>query len=85
VGVICGHIHTPADKQIDGIHYLNSGDWVESLTAIVEHLDGRFEVIHFKDFIQRFPMPTDAGADDPEPGAEAPLGPQLEALRHALS
>lgn len=85
VGVICGHIHTPADKQIDGIHYLNSGDWVESLTAIVEHLDGRFEVIHFKDFILRFPMPTDAGADDPEPGIEAPLGPQLEALRHALS
>ncbi|MFA5265040.1 MAG: UDP-2,3-diacylglucosamine diphosphatase, partial [Opitutaceae bacterium] len=44
-GVICGHIHTPANKMIGGIHYLNSGDWVESLTAIVEHYDGRFEMV----------------------------------------
>jgi UDP-2,3-diacylglucosamine pyrophosphatase LpxH len=85
VGVICGHIHTPADKHIDGIHYLNSGDWVESLSAIVEHLDGRFEVIHFKDFIARFPMAPATAADDPEVETEAPLGSQFEALRNALS
>ncbi len=67
-GVICGHIHTPADKRIDGVHYLNSGDWVESLSAIVEHHDGRFELIDFKEFAQRFPMsPADATADEPEP------------------
>ena len=65
VGVICGHIHTPADKQIDGIHYLNSGDWVETLSAIVEHHDGRFELIHFKDFVAQFPLPQpDAAAND---------------------
>jgi UDP-2,3-diacylglucosamine pyrophosphatase LpxH len=46
-GVICGHIHTPDDRDIDGIHYLNDGDWVESCTALVEHLDGRFEVLHW--------------------------------------
>lgn len=46
-GIICGHIHTPADKHIDGIHYLNSGDWVESNTAIVEHLDGTLELIDY--------------------------------------
>ncbi|AOS45221.1 UDP-2,3-diacylglucosamine hydrolase [Lacunisphaera limnophila] len=57
-GVICGHIHTAADKRIGGIHYLNSGDWVESLTAIVEHHDGRFELITFKDFTAQFPMPA---------------------------
>jgi UDP-2,3-diacylglucosamine pyrophosphatase LpxH len=34
-GVICGHIHKPEDRQIAGIHYLNSGDWVENLTAIL--------------------------------------------------
>jgi UDP-2,3-diacylglucosamine pyrophosphatase LpxH len=34
-GVICGHIHTAEDRVIDGIHYLNSGDWVESKTAIL--------------------------------------------------
>ena len=39
-GVICGHIHTPDDRMIDGIHYLNDGDWVESCTALVEHVDG---------------------------------------------
>jgi len=85
VGVICGHIHTPADKRIDGIHYLNSGDWVESLSAIVEHLDGRFEVIHFKDFIARFPMPPATTTDDSETETEPPLGSPLEALRNALS
>ncbi|MBI2518463.1 MAG: UDP-2,3-diacylglucosamine diphosphatase [Opitutae bacterium] len=66
VGVICGHIHTAADKQIDGIHYLNSGDWVESLTAIVEHHDGRFEVIDFKRFAAQFPMPATAPAEEHE-------------------
>lgn len=49
-GIICGHIHTPADKMIDDIHYLNSGDWVESMTAIVEHLDRSFEVLSYHDF-----------------------------------
>lgn len=44
-GVICGHVHTPDDRMIEGIHYLNDGDWVESCTALVEHLDGRFEII----------------------------------------
>jgi UDP-2,3-diacylglucosamine pyrophosphatase LpxH len=47
-GVICGHIHTPDDRMIDGIHYLNDGDWVESCTALVEHFDGRFEIIDWK-------------------------------------
>lgn len=46
-GVICGHIHTPDDRVIDGIHYLNDGDWVESCTALVENFDGRFEIIHW--------------------------------------
>src|SRR5471030_3088617 len=69
-GVVCGHIHTPADQLLDGIHYLNSGDWVESMTAIVEHFDGRFELIHFTDFVREHPMP-EAGADaGDEPIAE---------------
>ncbi|MBL8791235.1 MAG: UDP-2,3-diacylglucosamine diphosphatase [Rhizobiales bacterium] len=46
-GVICGHIHTPDDREISGIHYLNDGDWVESCSALVEHFDGRFEIIHW--------------------------------------
>ncbi len=52
-GIICGHIHTPNDKIIGDIHYLNSGDWVESMTAIVEHKDGMIEVITYKEFCRR--------------------------------
>jgi UDP-2,3-diacylglucosamine pyrophosphatase LpxH/glycosyltransferase involved in cell wall biosynthesis len=50
-GIICGHIHTPEDKQVGAIHYLNSGDWVESLTAIIEHHDGRMELVRHAEFI----------------------------------
>ena len=39
-GVICGHIHVAADREVDGVRYLNCGDWVDSCTAIVEHRDG---------------------------------------------
>ncbi|RFC51663.1 MAG: UDP-2 [Verrucomicrobia bacterium] len=55
-GVMCGHIHTAADKMMGGIHYLNSGDWVESLTAIVEHHDGRYELVDFTKFRREFPL-----------------------------
>ena len=72
-GVICGHIHTPADKMLDNIHYLNSGDWVESLTAIVEHFDGRFELVDFVSFARDNPFPGQEPAEEPsndEIGAE---------------
>ena len=46
-GVICGHIHTPEMRVIDGISYMNDGDWVESCTALVEHHDGRWEILDF--------------------------------------
>jgi len=46
-GVICGHIHQAAMKSINGIDYFNTGDWVESCTAIVEHHEGKFELIHW--------------------------------------
>ncbi len=45
--VLCGHIHHAEQRQIDGVLYLNCGDWVESCTAIVEHTDGRLELIRF--------------------------------------
>ena len=44
-GIVCGHIHCPALRQIRNLTYVNSGDWVESCTAAVEHFDGRFEII----------------------------------------
>ena len=48
-GIICGHIHQPALKEIDGIHYLNSGDWVESMTALVEDLNGEWSLVHYSE------------------------------------
>ena len=44
-GVICGHIHHPNLRDIDGVLYVNDGDWVENCTAAVEHFDGRLELI----------------------------------------
>ena len=58
-GVICGHIHTPDNKKIGGLHYLNSGDWVESLSAIVEHSNGRMQLVYFRDFVSDYPMKQD--------------------------
>lgn len=49
-GVVCGHIHTPEMRVIDGIHYCNDGDWVESCSALVEHPDGRFELLDWTRF-----------------------------------
>ncbi|MGJ3648610.1 UDP-2,3-diacylglucosamine diphosphatase [Sphingomonas sp. GlSt437] len=50
-GVVCGHIHTAEIRQINGIDYYNDGDWVEGCTALVEHYDGRMEVLHWADEI----------------------------------
>lgn len=46
-GVLCGHIHTAAIREIHGIDYYNAGDWVESCTAIVERYDGSMELLNF--------------------------------------
>ena len=44
-GVICGHIHYAEIKTVNDITYMNDGDWVESKTALVEHMDGRWEIL----------------------------------------
>lgn len=44
-GVVCGHIHRAEMREIDGVLYCNDGDWVESRTALVEHFDGRLELV----------------------------------------
>ncbi|WP_154813754.1 UDP-2,3-diacylglucosamine diphosphatase [Hellea balneolensis] len=45
-GAICGHIHVAEMREINGVTYMNDGDWVESCTALVEHHDGRWEIVH---------------------------------------
>jgi len=46
-GVICGHIHHPSIREIDGISYMNSGDWVETLSALVEDFDGNWNLVYY--------------------------------------
>ena len=51
-GVVCGHIHHAEIRDINGILYCNDGDWVESLTTLVEHPDGRMEILSFDEVNQ---------------------------------
>jgi len=55
-GVICGHIHHAEIRDVDGIMYCNDGDWVESCTALVEHFDGRMEILTWTDMSGRHPL-----------------------------
>ncbi|HEY9123802.1 MAG TPA: UDP-2,3-diacylglucosamine diphosphatase [Bacteroidales bacterium] len=51
-GVICGHIHHPAITQYDNFVYMNSGDWVESLSALVEDFDGKWSIVTYEQFVK---------------------------------
>jgi UDP-2,3-diacylglucosamine pyrophosphatase LpxH len=64
-GVICGHIHHAAIHDLFGVRYVNCGDWVESCTAVVEHGDGRLEVLDWSGAqprLQPTPLPAAARA-----------------------
>jgi UDP-2,3-diacylglucosamine pyrophosphatase LpxH len=47
-GVVCGHIHKPEMREVDGLLYANDGDWVESMSALVEHHDGTLELLDWQ-------------------------------------
>ena len=61
-GVVCGHIHHAEMREIEGVLYCNDGDWVESLTALVEHEDGRLEIIDWSQYIRQRRAHTAAAA-----------------------
>jgi len=48
-GIICGHIHTPCIKQLDQVTYMNSGDWVETMSALVEDHDGNWHIKYYEE------------------------------------
>ena len=56
-GVICGHIHHAALRDEGSLRYVNSGDWVESCTGIIEHYDGRFELIRWAEIQKEEAIP----------------------------
>ena len=65
-GVVCGHIHHAEMRMIDGVLYANDGDWVESLTALVEHADGRLEIIDWTAWRRAHAGAAQAGATGPD-------------------
>jgi UDP-2,3-diacylglucosamine pyrophosphatase LpxH len=69
-GVICGHIHKAEMRDIQGITYINDGDWVESCTALVEHLDGRLEILEWARLRSWSVIERRAPADGPQPVGE---------------
>jgi len=71
-GVVCGHIHHAEMRTIDGILYANDGDWVESLTALVEHADGRLEIIDWLPWAAR--AAQEAGQSQATPALPVDLG-----------
>ena len=60
-GALCGHIHRAEMRMINGVLYCNDGDWVESRTALVEHYDGRLEILHWEPSheVQRTSQPAE--------------------------
>jgi UDP-2,3-diacylglucosamine pyrophosphatase LpxH len=58
-GVVCGHIHQAEIRDIGGVLYCNDGDWVESLTALVETAEGDLSILHWHDVLTEHPAPEE--------------------------
>ncbi len=83
-GVICGHIHKPDNKFIDGVHYLNSGDWVETMSALVEDMDGNWEVIYYDTVIPAEIPETIPDEDNDEHAImKIPVAGKMKVLQNA--
>jgi UDP-2,3-diacylglucosamine pyrophosphatase LpxH len=68
-GVICGHIHHAALHDDFGVRYVNTGDWVESCTAVVEHYDGALELVRWADRSRTPARPAEAAPPATRPAA----------------
>lgn len=76
-GIICGHIHKPEIRDINGILYCNDGDWVESLSALVEDAQGQLSLVTWLDIMQSItsrPVATDV---EPEVDAEIDMDAEV--------
>jgi UDP-2,3-diacylglucosamine pyrophosphatase LpxH len=70
-GVVCGHIHHAEIRDIDGVLYCNDGDWVESMTALVEHFDGELAIVEWNQpdatLLRPLERPVQAAPEEPQP------------------
>lgn len=95
-GVICGHIHHAEIRDIDGITYMNDGDWVESMTALVEHHSGKWEIITWNRERDSVDLDTDSSTHERSPGysgtsgdtisrsEKLPAGTELDVVVHKV-
>ncbi|OAN50415.1 UDP-2,3-diacylglucosamine diphosphatase [Magnetospirillum moscoviense] len=74
-GVVCGHIHHAELHEIDGILYANDGDWVESCTALVEHLDGRLEILRWQEDLNATPAQAELPSEEETCASSSSLTP----------
>jgi UDP-2,3-diacylglucosamine pyrophosphatase LpxH len=74
-GVVCGHIHKAQIHTMDGLLYCNSGDWVESLTAIVETLEGQLKIVTWDRILSPGEpvLRWNEAETDPEPQSPVPV------------
>jgi UDP-2,3-diacylglucosamine pyrophosphatase LpxH len=85
-GVICGHVHTPTDSLHADVRYLNTGDWVENRTALVEHFDGSMQIVSvdhdgiFSGENRRISGYAASGIQDLGGESEEPSKDELEAI-----
>ncbi len=91
--VLCGHIHSAAIRKIGATTYYNCGDWVESCTALIEHLDGQIELVKYDPLLRRDPTsspeleagPPSMAADVSAASVHATrVPPQEMEARHSL-
>jgi UDP-2,3-diacylglucosamine pyrophosphatase LpxH len=80
-GIICGHIHQPALKEIDGIKYMNSGDWVESMSALAEDENGEWSLVYYADSKEENTVSMKANKADEEEEHDFSMEDALDRLR----
>ena len=74
-GVICGHIHRPGVREVDGILYCNDGDWVEHCTALVEDRSSRMALVEWTGVAVRAAQDAPRGGGAPVPAGARVLDP----------
>ena len=80
-GVVCGHIHEPRIVgRADGMSYANCGDWIERASALVEHADGRMEIVDVEDLLRDAGWKAEAEEHDDADASADPQDMLAEAL-----
>lgn len=75
-GIVCGHIHHAAIREIDGVLYCNDGDWVENCLSLIENLNGKITLHYWSEFRARLPTRKELEPMRNFPGVAHPV-PQI--------